>query len=162
MTRGRLANVVVVSLCGVATGLGGILTWLKPRDGRPNMGMDRTSFTKMLDYTMRTGHPYVMSVGFVVVLLGILILLGGLSGQRFLAVIGAFLALGVADTWIGLATHHYFTPRLPNRYYLNPAHLPWSQLSLGAWVTVCGAALGLLSTIVLRGWNPTFRGALRH
>jgi hypothetical protein len=111
----------------------------------------------MLVYTLVNGHAYVKSVGFVILVLGLLIVIGGLSGRRILTVLGAVLALAVAGMWIGLTAHHYNTPHGPNSYYLNPAHLPWSDLRLGAWITIGGALFGLLSAFVLRGWTPAFR-----
>jgi hypothetical protein len=125
------------------------------------MGMDHTSFSKMLVYTFANERPYVKSVGFTVLLLGALMVIGGLSGLRVFTVLGGVLALGVAGMWIGLTTHHYNTPQLPNSYYLNPAHLPWSDLRAGAWLTICGAALGVLSTFVLPGWKPVVHRAIR-
>jgi hypothetical protein len=102
------------------------------------MGMDGTSFSKMLVYTLANGHSFTTSVGFVVLVLGGVIVLGGLTGFRILTVVGSVLALAVAGMWIGLAAHHYNTPQLPNSYYLNPAHLPWSDLRQGAWLTIGG------------------------
>ena len=52
--------------------------------------------------------------------------------------------------WIGLVAHHYNTPGLPNSHYLNPTNLPWSALHAGAWLTIIGAALGLVSVLFVR------------
>jgi hypothetical protein len=46
--------------------------------------------------------------------------------------------------------HHFNTPGLPNSHYLNPANLPWADLREGAWLTIIGAALGLISAFWLR------------
>jgi hypothetical protein len=154
LTKDRRLTAIVVTVCGMTTAVGGLLTWASGHGARPTMGMTHTSFSKMLVYTLQTGAPFVKTVGFVVLALGILMVIGGLLGLRIIAVIGAVLALGVAGMWIGLVTHHYNTPHLPNSYYLNPMHLPWSALREGAWLTICGAVLGLVSTVALRGWKP--------
>jgi hypothetical protein len=124
------------------------------------MGMDHTSFSKMLVYTLTNGTPWVKSVGFSVFLLGLLMVIGGLSGLRPLTMVGAVLALTVGGMWIGLVTHHYNTPHFPNSYYLDPVRLPWSSLRPGAWMTIGGAGLGLLCTFLPWGWNPVFARAV--
>ena len=55
------------------------------------------------------------------------------------------LALAGAGMWTGLVVHYFNTPGRPNSLYLNPANLPWADLRAGAWLTVTGAALGLVS-----------------
>jgi hypothetical protein len=114
--------------------------------------MDHTSLSRMLNYSLADDHTYLKSVGFVMLLLGVLMVLGGLSGLRVLTAIGALLALVTAAIWIGLVAHHFNGPHLPNRYYVNPTHLPWSALRVAAWVTIGGASVGFLSTLVPRGW----------
>jgi hypothetical protein len=154
MIRDRIPTAIFASLFGVATAIGGLLTWIGAHGARPTMGMDHTSLSKVLVYTLVIGTPVVRSVGFSVVLLGILMVIGGWSGLRIFTVLGAVLALAVGAMWIGLVTHHYNTPQLPNSYYLNPAKLPWSDLRQRAWLTTSGAVLGLLCTFVPSGWNP--------
>ena len=160
MIRGRLPTAVLACVCGLATGMGGLLKWIGARGARPSMGMDHTSFSKMLVYILVNGQPFMKSVGFVMLLLGVLMVIGGLSGLRVLTMVGAVLALGVAGMWIGLTAHHYNTPQFPNSYYLNPAHLPWSDLRGGAWLTLSAALLGLVSAFVRRGRKPAVRGAI--
>jgi hypothetical protein len=137
------------------------LTWLTAHNGRPRLGMDHTSFSKMLVFTFVDEHPFMRSAGFVVLLLGVVMVIGGLSGLRVLTVLGAVLSLAAAGVWIGLTLHHYNTPHLANSYYLNPVHLPWSSLREGAWLTIGGALVGILSSLVLRGWNTVSRRATR-
>ena len=95
-----------------------------------------------------------------VLVFGVLMVIGGLLGMRVFTLIGSVLAIGTGGMWIGLVAHHFSTPQLPNSYYLNPANLPWSTLHVGAWLTICGAVLGLFSTFVLPGWNPVLRPPL--
>jgi hypothetical protein len=119
----------------------------------------------MLVYTLATRAPYVRSVGFVLLVLGISIVIGALSGLRILTGLSAIVALATGCMWIGLVVHHFNTPQLPNSYALDPAHLPWSALRAGAWLTLGGAFLALLSTLVPGGWTRVLarrgRGARR-
>jgi hypothetical protein len=149
-TRIRLPVAAFTALCGVAVAVGSLLTWISARGARPRMGMDHTSFSGMLVYSFVNGSPFWKSVGFVVLVLGVLMVIGALTGLRTLAVLAALLALAAAGMWIGLIVHHYNTPNLPNAHYLNPANLPWSDLREGAWLTIAGAVLGLLSAFLLR------------
>ncbi len=149
-TRIRLRVAAFTALCGVATAVGGLLTWVSERGARPRLGMDHMSFPKMLVYSLQNGVPFWKSAGFVMLVLGVLMVLGALAGLRTLTVLAAVLALAAAGMWIGLVVHHYNTPNLPNAHYLNPANLPWSDLREGAWLTIAGAVLGLLSAFWLR------------
>jgi hypothetical protein len=112
--------------------------------------MDHTSFSNMLVYSFANGNPFWKSVGFVVLVLGVLMAIAALTGLRTLTVLAALLVLAAAGMWIGLTVHHYNTPNLPNGHYLNPANLPWSDLREGAWLTIAGVVLGLLSAFWLR------------
>ncbi len=149
-TRIRLPVAAFTALCGVATAAGGLLTWVSARGARPTMGMDHTSFPEMLVYSFADGNPFWKSAGFVVLMLGVAIVIGALAGLRTLTVLAAVLALAAAGMWIGLIVPHYTTPNLPNAHYLNPANLPWPDLRAGAWLTIAGAVLGLLSAFWLR------------
>jgi hypothetical protein len=149
-TRIRLPVAMFTALCGVAAAVGSLLTWVSARGARPRMGMDHTSLSGMLVYSFVNVNPFWKSVGFVVLVLGVLMAIGALVGLRTLTVLAAVLALGAAGMWIGLIVHHYNTPNLPNAHYLNPAGLPWSDLREGAWLTIAGAVLGLLSAFLLR------------
>ena len=152
--RTRVPTAVWASVCGGATASGGLMTWVSASGARPTMGMEHTSFSKMLVYTVAPPTPFVQSVGFVVLVLGISMVVGALSGLRILTALSAVVALAVGGMWIGLVVHHFNAPDLPNSYFLNPAHLPWAALRAGAWLTIGGAVLGLLSTVVPGGWTP--------
>lgn len=149
-TRIRLPVAAFTALCGVATAVGGLLTWVSARGPRPRLGMDHTSFSKMLVYSFANGSPFWTSAGFAVLVLGVLMVIGALGGLRTLTVLAAVLALAAAGIWLGLIVHHYNTPNLPNVHYANPANLPWSDLREGAWLTIAGAALGVVSAFWLR------------
>jgi uncharacterized membrane protein YjgN (DUF898 family) len=148
--RVRLPVAAFTVACGVVTALGGLLTWIAARGPRPSTGVGHTSFRRMLVYQFDNGVPYWKSVGFVLLILGLLMIVGALTGLRTLTVLAALLAIGTSGMWIGLVTHHYNTPNLPNSHYLNPANLPWSDLRAGAWLSILGAILGLLSAFLLR------------
>jgi hypothetical protein len=148
--RIRLPVAVFTALCGVAIAAGGLLTWVNAHGARPSTGMDHTSFREMLVYSFANGNPFWKSTGFVVLVLAAAMVIGALAGLRTLTVLAAVLALAAAGMWIGLIVHHYNTPNLPIAHYLIPASLPWSDLRAGAWLTIAGAVLGLLSAFWLR------------
>ena len=150
--RHRLPMAILACVCGVATGIGGFFGWMDIRSRQNIPRMDYTSLSGILNYSLVTDHTYLKSVGFVLLLLGVVMVLGGLSGLRVLTALGALLALATAAIWIGLVAHHFSGPHLPNRFYVNPAHLPWFELRDAAWVTICGSSLGFLSTLVPPGW----------
>jgi hypothetical protein len=147
----RLPAATFTALCGAATAVGGVLTWLNARGVRPSMGMDHTSLARMLSsFAFAPGSPFWKSVGFAVLVLGVLMVIGALAGVRTLTVVTALLALGAAGMWIGVVVRHYSTVKLPNAHYVDPANLPWTDLRAGAWLTIVGAVLGLVSAFLLR------------
>jgi hypothetical protein len=115
------------------------------------MGMGHTSLSRMLVSSFTDVTTFWESAAFAVLILGVLMVIGALTGVRTLAVLAGLLALAGGGMWIGLVVHHFNTPGLPNSHYLNPANLPWSDLREGAWLTIIGAAGGLLSAFWLRG-----------
>jgi hypothetical protein len=149
-TRIRPPVAAVTALCGAVTAAGSLLTWVSARGARPRMAIDHTSLRQMLVYSFADVNPFWKSVGVVVLVLGVLMVIGALAGLRTLTVLAALPELAVAGMWIGLIVHHYNTPNLPNVHYANPANLPWSDLREGAWLTITGAVLGLLSAFWLR------------
>jgi hypothetical protein len=137
------------AVCGAATAIGSLLTWVSTRGARPEIGMLHTSLARMLVYTFAAAS-FWGSVAFAVLILGAAMVAGALAGVRTLAVLAGLLALAASGMWIGLVVHHFNTPGLPNSHYLNPANLPWADLRAGAWLTLTGAALGLVSAFWLR------------
>lgn len=138
------------ALCGAATAIGSLLTWISARGPRPAMGMGHTSLSQMLVYSFADAGSFWKSAGFAVLILGAAMIAGALAGIRTLAVLAGLLALAAAGMWTGLVVHHFNTPALPNSHYLNPANLPWADLRAGAWLTITGAVLGLVSAFWLR------------
>jgi hypothetical protein len=104
----------------------------------------------MLVYSFADATSFWRSAAFAVLILGAAMVIGALTGARTLAVLAGLLALAAAGMWTGLVVHHFNTPGLPNSHYLSPANLPWSDLREGAWLTISGAALGLVSAFWLR------------
>ena len=149
-TRARPQVAAFTALCGAAIAIGSLLTWMSAHGARPAMGMSHTSLWRMLTYAFADVTSFWESVAFAVLILGVAMVIGALAGVRTLAVLAGLLALAAAGMWIGLVVHHFNTPDLPNSHYLNPANLPWSDLREGAWLTITGAALGLVSAFWLR------------
>jgi hypothetical protein len=149
-TRIRPQVAALTVLCGVAIVIGSLLTWVSAHGARPALGMDHTSLRQILVYSFADVTSFWESAAFAVLVLGVLMVIGALSGVRTLAVIAGLLALAAAGMWIGLVVHHFNTPGLPNSHYLNPANLPWADLREGAWLTIIGAAGGLVSAFWLR------------
>lgn len=146
----RPGAAVFTALCGMATAAGGTLTWLTAAGARPRLGMDHTSLRLMLVYTYSGAVPFWKSVGLAVLVLGVLMIIGAITGVRTLTIVAALLALAAAGMWIGLVAHHFSTPNLPNSHYLNPANLPWAGLRSGAWLTIAGTVLGLVGSFFSR------------
>ncbi len=159
-TRIRPPVAAFTAVCGAATAIGSLLTWVSAHGARPGMGMLHTSLAQMLVYTYAVAS-FWGSVAFVVLILGAAMVAGALTGVRTLAVLAGLLALAASGMWIGLVVHHFNMPDLPNSHYLNPANLPWADLRAGAWLTLTGAALGLVSAFWLRraGGQPDSRKA---
>ena len=149
-TRIRPQVAAFTALCGTAIVIGSLLTWLSAHGARPALGMDHTSLSQMLVYSFADVASFWESVGFAVLILGAAMVIGALTGLRTLAVLAGLLALAAGGMWIGLVVHHFNTPGLPNSHYLNPANLPWADLLAGAWLTIIGAAGGLVSAFWLR------------
>lgn len=149
--RARPQVAAFTAVCGAATTIGSLLTWMNARGARPEMGMLHTSLARMLVYSFAVGS-FWSSVAFAVLILGAAMVAGALTGVRTLAVLAGLLALAASGMWIGLVVHHFNTPGLPNSHYLNPGNLPWADLRPGAWLTLTGAAAGLVSAFWLRRW----------
>lgn len=149
-TRVRPQVAAFTALCGAATAIGSLLTWVNAHGPRPAMGMGHTSLARMLVYAFAGVDSFWRSAGFAILILGAAMVIGALAGVRTLAVLAGLLALAAAGMWTGLVIHHFNTPGLPNSHYLNPANLPWADLREGAWLTIIGAAGGLASAFWLR------------
>ena len=149
-TRIRPQVAAFTALCGAAVAAGSLLTWVSARGPRPAMGMAHTSLARMLVYSFAHTGSFWRSAAFAIFILGVAMVIGALAGVRTLAVLAGLLALAGAGMWTGLVVHYFNTPGLPNSHYLNPTNLPWGDLRAGAWLTITGAVLGLVSALWLR------------
>ena len=82
---------------------------------------------------------FLRSFGVVVLAAGVLVFLGALAARRVVVALFTLVALAAAGLWIGLNVSHY-----------NPTDLLYSDLRVGAWLTVVGGLVGLLSAFVIR------------
>lgn len=140
MRRGRRAGVaVLVGICGIAIVAGARIGWVVARGARPASGISGTSLSSLLHWSYQPCHSFVNSFGFAVVVAGAGVFLGGLLASRFLASLFSFLALAGAGLWLALNASHY-----------SPVNLTAADLRVGAWLTIGGAVVGLLSSAFLR------------
>ena|SRR5258708_10520262 len=144
MRRGRRAGIaVLVGLCGIAIVAGSRISWLSARGARPASGIAGTSLTGLLHWSYQPCHSFVSSFAFAVDVAGVLVFVGGLLASRLVAGVFSFLALVAAGLWIALNASHY-----------SPVNLPAADLRSGAWLTIGGAVLGLVSAPFLRRRRP--------
>ncbi|MGH8914695.1 MAG: hypothetical protein ACRDZM_09310, partial [Acidimicrobiia bacterium] len=61
----------------------------------------------MLVYTFDGDSSILAAVGFVVAVLGVLMVVGALLGIRTLTVVASVITLAAGGMWIGLTVHHY-------------------------------------------------------
>jgi hypothetical protein len=134
---------------GLAVGASAFLTWFIGHGSRPTLGVEHTGIGRLFVYKFTNDSSFTNSVGIAMLLLASIMVIGALTQLRFLIVLGAVAALGMAGMWIAVISHHFLTPHLPNIHDLNPAHLAWGDLRAGAWLALGGAALGVLSALWL-------------
>jgi hypothetical protein len=139
MKRRRAGVAVTVGLCGIAIVAGAKVGWVGARGTRPASGITGTSITGLLTWSYHATASFVSSFALVVIVAGVLVFLGGLLASRLLAALFAFVALAAAGLWIGLNASHY-----------NAVNLPASDLRAGAWLTVAGGLIALISSAFLR------------
>ena len=138
-TRRRSAGAAVIAtLSGVAIAVGGVLPWVCARGRRPASGITHTSVMGLFHWSYQAS-PFLRSFGLVTVVAGIVVVIGALIGSRVLTALFSLLALAAAGLWIGLNATHY-----------NPVDMPYSDLRVGAWLTVGGGLAGLISAFFLR------------
>jgi hypothetical protein len=138
-TRIRPAAALLTALCGAAIGVGALLSWVVARGARPASGMTHTSIAGLFHWAYHNSSPFLRSFSAVVVLAGILVVIAGLLGWRLLTGLLSLVALAAAGLWLGLNTSHYHV-----------ASLQYSDLRIGAWLTVAGGLLGLITAFFLR------------
>jgi hypothetical protein len=139
MKTRRRSAAVIVTLSGAAIAAGGALPWVCARGRRPTSGITHTSLTGLFHWSYQTSSPFLRSFGLAVVVAGVLVLIGGLIASRALAALFSLIALAAGGLWIGLNATHY-----------NPVNLPYSDLRVGAWLTIGGGLAGLIGALFLR------------
>ena len=136
--RHRVAVGLFIALCGLAIAAGSEFTWISANHGHPQVGTKHTSLTGLLHWSYQGTGSYLHSFAFAVVVAGALVFLGGLTGSRLVAGLFALIALAAGGLWLGLyATKYSITS------------LPYTDLRIGAELTIGGAVLALLATSVL-------------
>jgi len=139
MNRRRPGVVFIAALCGIAIGVGAVLPWVDPRGPRPASGITHTSVAGLFHWSYEDTSQFLRSFGVVVLAAGVLVFLGALAARRVVVALFSVVALAAAGLWIGLNVSHY-----------NPTDLLYSDLRVGAWLTVVGGLVGLLSAFVIR------------
>lgn len=138
-SRRRPVVAVFVALCGIAIAVGAILTWVDARGPRPASGIRHTAISGLFHWSYQYTGSFLTSFAMVVVVAGALVFIGGLAASRLLAVLFSFIALAAAGVWIGLDASHY-----------SSADMPYSDLRIGAWLTIGGGLIGLIGGFFLR------------
>ncbi len=128
-----------IAICGIAIAIGSELTWVSARGTRPAAHINHTSLTGLLHWHYLPTSSYLRSFGFAVVVAGVLVFIGGVFGSRLLAGLFSLLALVAAGIWFGLFASKY-----------SSVNLPYTDLRIGAGLTVGAAILALISTSFLR------------
>lgn len=129
---------VIAGLCGIAIGVGAWMPWIGARGSRPASGIGHTALTGLSHWSYQNSG-FFTSFAIAVAACGLLVLLGAMAGSRVITAFFSLIALAAAGLWIGLDASHYHS-----------ATLPYSDLRLGAWLTLGGGLIGLIAGIVLR------------
>ena len=138
--RHRVLVGLFIALCGIAIAVGSELTWIASLHGRPATGVNHTSLDGLLHWAYQHTGSFVKSFAIVLVVAGVLVVIGGLFGWRVPAGLFSLIALVAAGLWLGLYSSHY-----------SSSDVTFSNLRLGAELTIAGSVLALISTSFLRG-----------
>jgi hypothetical protein len=138
-TQRRGLVCVLVVLCGAAIIAGTRLGWVTASGRRPASGIIGTSLTSLQDWTYKANSAYFTSFSFAILVAGALVVLAGLLASRFLAALFSIIALAGAGLWIGLNATHF-----------SPISLTFSDVRIGAWLTIAGGLVGLVSSFFMR------------
>ncbi|HEX2321468.1 MAG TPA: hypothetical protein VHJ18_21040 [Streptosporangiaceae bacterium] len=138
-TQRRGLVCVLVVLCGAAIIAGTRLGWVTAGGRRPASGIIDTSLTSLQHWSYVASSSYFTSFSFAILVAGAFVVLAGVLAARFLAGLFSFIALAGAGLWIGLNATHF-----------SPISLTSSDLRIGAWLTIAGGLVGLVSSLFLR------------
>jgi len=93
----------------------------------------------LFHWSYQYSGSFLTSFAMVVVVAGTVVFLGGLAASRLLAVFSRSSLYTHTGLWIGLDASHY-----------NSADMPYSDLRIGAWLTIGGGLIELISGFVVR------------
>jgi hypothetical protein len=136
----RVAVSILVALCGIAIAAGSRLSWVSAHGSRPAAGINDTAVTGLLHWHYEPCNTYFNSFGFVVIVCGALVFIGGVIASRGLAGLFSFITLVAAGLWIALNHSHY-----------KSVSLSYSDFRVGAVLVVAGGVVALISHQFLRG-----------
>ena len=139
-TRRRAAVSVLIALCGIAISVGSIQTWVVARGSRPSSGIEHTAVAGALHWRYQSTSTFSSSFAIVVIVAGALVFIGGVLASQQFASMFSFIALAASGVWIGLNATHF-----------SQVSLPYTDLRLGAWLTVAASLIGLMSSFFVRG-----------
>jgi len=138
-TGRRTAVAALIALCGIAISVGAVQTWVNSRGKRPISGIQHTAIAGALHWHYQPTSSFTNSFAMIIVVAGALVFVGGVFASRLLAGLFSVIALGAAGVWLGLNATHY-----------SPTSLTYNDLRLGAWLTIGGSLIGLLSSFFVR------------
>jgi hypothetical protein len=138
-TQRRGLVCVLVVLCGAAIIAGTRLGWVTAGGRRPASGIIDTSLTSLQHWSYVSSSSYFTSFSFAILVAGAFVVLAGVLASTFLATLFSFIALVGAGLWIGLNATHF-----------SPVSLTSADLRIGAWLTIGGGLVGLVSSFFMR------------
>lgn len=138
-TQRRGLVCVLVVLCGAAIIAGTRLGWVTASGRRSASGIIGTSLTSLQHWSYDASSSYFTSFSFAILVAGAFVVLAGVLAARFLATLFSLVTLAGAGLWIGLNATHF-----------SPISLTSSDLRIGAWLTIAGGLVGLVSSFFMR------------
>ena len=140
MRQGHRVRVgVFISLCGIAIAVGAVLGWVRARGARPASGINHAALSGLVHWSQTYTSSFLRSSGFAVVIAGVLVVVGGVFGSRVAAGLFSVVALAAGILWVVLEATRY-----------SAVDFPFSDLRIGALLTIAASLLALVSTAFLR------------
>jgi hypothetical protein len=130
---------IVISLCGIAIAVGAVLGWVRARGARPAAGINHAALSGLLHWSQAYTNSFVRSFAFAVLIAGVLVVIGGAFGSRAAAGLFSLVALAAAILWLVLEATKY-----------SSVEFPFSDLRIGALLTIGASLLALISSAFLR------------
>ena len=132
---------------GLIAVLGSVLPWVRARDSRPDLDLTSTAASSLGDFTYTATDAFPNSAAMVVLVAGLVTAVGAILRSWLVTVAGAIVGLAVGGLWLGLVAAAF-----------DPVDLPWSDLRMGALLSLSGVilALGMGLTMRPRKEEPEF------